>query len=119
MPFAIKAEMNGNVLAGQLFKTASKHPDIISVTPDLDEGGNLRSGSFSITPENNLGINGLSGSTYAAPDDPFELGIDVKAISWPVETEEAKNEALFSIFQPLVDLYNQENKSQARIVLKQ
>lgn len=118
MDYVIKADMNAEVLAGELFKTASQHPDKFTVTPDSDVAGHLRSGSFTIIPANDVGIDGLSGKTYAGPDSQFELSIDVTAICWPEDTEAVKTKALFSIFQPLVDLYNQTRKSEARIELK-
>ena len=115
MEFVIKAEMNGEVLAAELLKTAMNLPNF-TVTPDLNNAGCLQSGSFILTPTNNLGVDGLIGKTYAHPEFPFELHISVMAIDWPEDTETAKTEALFSIFKPLVDTYNNTQPSKARIL---
>lgn len=118
MHFVIKAEMEGWILA-ELFNEALKHPDDFPVKPDLDDAGNLRFGSFSLMPTNNLGIDGLSGRTFAALDAPFgELQIDVIGIDWPENTEDSRIKALLSIFQPLVDSYNKTHPSKAQIVPK-
>lgn len=115
MDFAIKAEMNAEILAGELIQVAR---DIsgFDVAPDLDHTGRLRSGSFSLTPQDDLGIEGLVGKTFVEPALPFELQISVAAICWPEDTSAAKEKALRSIFEPLVDKYNQVHPSKASIV---
>jgi hypothetical protein len=118
MTFAIRAEMNGEILAGALINVARNNPVIFTVTPDLDAAGNLQSGSFTLSPSDNLGIEMLMGKTFVNSDLPFELQIDVKAKDWQGKTEAEKNETLLLIFKPLVDLYNQTNKSQAQIIQK-
>jgi hypothetical protein len=90
-----------------------------TVAPDLNMAGSLDAGKFKLTPKDNLGIDGLSGNTYVAPNSQFgELQIDVSAFDWPEKTEAAKIKALLSIFQPLVDSYNRTRPSQAQIVRK-
>jgi hypothetical protein len=117
MKFVIKAEMNGEVLPGELVKIADNLAEF-TVAKDLDMVGGLNAGQFSVTPKDNLGIDGLSGKTYAAPNSYGEVQIDVSAISWPQDTEGAKDKALLSIFQPLVDAYNKAKPSKAKIVPK-
>jgi hypothetical protein len=118
MTYAIKADMNGEILAGELIKTAGKLPDDFNVTPNYDIGGNLQSGEFTLTPTNNLGIDGLYGRTYVDPAFPFELQISVEAFHWPEDNENAKAKALLSIFKPLVDSHNQTHASKADLVQK-
>jgi hypothetical protein len=118
MKFAIKADMNGEVLAGELYKIAQEHPDVFTVTADFDIVGHLQSGSFTLTPTANLGIEMLTGKTFVNSDFPLELQVDVNARDWREGTEAEKTEALRSIFKPLVDLYNKTHPSKAEIIQK-
>lgn len=119
MQFVIKGDMGGAVLAGELFK-AARNLSGFTVIPDWNlTGDGLDAGQFKLTPDDTRGIDGLCGNTYAAQDSPFgELQIDVKAFSWPEDSEAARIEALRAIFQPLVNHYNATRPSKVEIIQK-
>ena len=119
MKFVIKGDMDGEVLAGELFK-AAQNLSGFKIEPDLNvTGDGLDAGQFKLTPDDTRGIDGLFGKTYVAQDSQFgELQIDVKAFSWPDDTEAARIKALLAIFQPLVDHYNATRPSRVEIIQK-